>query len=291
MSSEDTIKYLYLLFDKKHYSITNKGIRYFIKNKENEKECLIFDFDDSGKTLYIPKLRNCKTNDNDIIGSGKHLINNFINMAKDFEYSIELEDQSAIDGISLKWLYLLSTGKTWYNSLGLKEELFDENDIIMNKFIKLPIRALLDEEIYENYNYPDGTTKKFTKLNTLLEKNNKLDTPIKKIFTELKEHNKMNELTDYEKLLIDLFLKRCVLKMIDEEINIQYLIEKYNIDISEYSEKEKIIVQDNLSIRDIFKQKTYLITMPFEWDSVSRGGGKSRKYVKKRCNKTIKNRQ
>lgn len=274
MDSEQTIEYLYRYFDKNHYNIEHGHGYYYIEH--NNKHCITIKFIDNQKTIYIALLDKCS--DKPDIGSGKELIKTVIRIAKDKEYAIELTDDSKIGNISLKWLFLLSRGETWYNSLGLKEDYYSENSDILREFIHLPIRALLQEELYDNLR-PESLTY-MAHLRTLLGQYKKLDTPIKTLFVELKEYNKRKELTVYEPYLMNLFLSRRILDNIKDKIKLSYFLEKYDIDISKYPENLQKILQDDVSLYDIIRQKTELVTLPFEKGSASHGGKSKKKYMK-----------
>jgi len=265
MDSENTtIVYLREFFNDPKYKIKYFYNCYYINN--GDEPCIKLKFIDDDKIIYISALEKCSDELN--IGSGKKLVETVIEIAKDKGYAIELIDDSYIgtdnigtDYISLKYLFLLTKGETWYNSIGLKEVNYDENSVTMKRFIDSSISILLDEGEYLPEN--SFSTKKFDKIKLLLEKHHKLDTPIKKIFNDLKSHSKKNKLSDYENSLIYIFLMNDTL-------------------------------EHNKTINEIIKQKTYLVTPKFKKDSTSGGKRKKKsKYIRKgkKGKKSIKKRK
>jgi hypothetical protein len=138
---------------------------YSIQNKNNGHYCLEFcDLVDKN-LFYIRDLSNCqdevqRKNRQVDVYKGCSLIQKLIAIAKENNYSIQLADVSKfmIDNgriynnkkiiVSLKYLYLLTTGETWYNSVGLKEINYARNKEIMDRLIQNPISFLLDKNNY-----------------------------------------------------------------------------------------------------------------------------------------------
>ena len=48
--------------------------------------------------------------------------------------------------ISISWLYLFTTGETWYNSKGFIENNYKENTKLMNEFISFKLITLLQKK-------------------------------------------------------------------------------------------------------------------------------------------------
>jgi len=96
-----------------------------------------------------------------VIGTGSHILSLLINLSKTLGFSLIIEvDTSAlyIQGIkfSLAGLYLLTTGKSWYNSNGFYETQYEENKRITDEFINTNLSNRTD---LHKFLYPDKSNK------------------------------------------------------------------------------------------------------------------------------------
>ena len=157
-----------------HFDVTFENGSYKIKNGRNL--CLEFEFiedeeeDDGGTVLYISKIFKC--------GDGQYtrkVIKLIEEMAKSIpappwsrvEY-IKLEDGSSIHvctvDIDLRYLKILTTGESWYNSFGYKSANHDanvaHNAVIINKPMHELLSELFDPEYIKKFKV------RFPELNT-----------------------------------------------------------------------------------------------------------------------------
>jgi len=144
------------------FNVTFENGYYKIKNGRNL--CLEFEFiedeeDDGGTVLYISKIFKC--------GDGQYtrkVINMIEEMAKSIPVPpwsrvkyIKLEDGSAIHvctvDIDLRYLKILTTGESWYNSFGYKSVNHDanvaHNAVIINKPMHLLLSELVDQQYFD----------------------------------------------------------------------------------------------------------------------------------------------
>ena len=146
-----------------HFDVTFENGSYKIKN--GRVLCLEFEFiededeDDDGTVLYISKIFKC--------GDGKYtrkVINMIEEMAKSIQVLpwsrvkyIKLEDGSSIHvcrvNIDLRYLKILTTGESWYNSFGYKSVNHDanveHNAVIINKPMHLLLSELVDQKYFD----------------------------------------------------------------------------------------------------------------------------------------------
>jgi hypothetical protein len=150
------------------FDVTFENGSYKIKNGRDL--CLQFEFiededDDDGTVLYISKIFKC--------GDGKYtreVIKLIEDMAKSIPVPpwsrvkyIKLEDGSSINvcagqnssgmNIDLRYLKILTTGESWYNSFGYKSLNHDanvaHNAVIINKPMHLLLSELVDQQYFD----------------------------------------------------------------------------------------------------------------------------------------------
>ena len=144
------------------FGVTFENGSYKIKN--GRVLCLEFEFiededEDDGTVLYISKIFKC--------GDGKYtrkVINMIEEMAKSIQVPpwsrvkyIKLEDGSSIHvcrvNIDLRYLKILTTGESWYNSFGYKSVNHDanveHNAVIINKPMHLLLSELVDQKYFD----------------------------------------------------------------------------------------------------------------------------------------------
>jgi hypothetical protein len=149
------------------FDVTFENGSYKIKNGRDL--CLQFEFiedeDDGGIVLYISQIFKC--------GDGKYtreVIKLIEDMAKSIPVPpwsrvkyIKLEDGSSINvcagqnssgmNIDLRYLKILTTGESWYNSFGYKSLNHDanvaHNAVIINKPMHLLLSELVDQQYFD----------------------------------------------------------------------------------------------------------------------------------------------
>jgi hypothetical protein len=170
------------------FDVTFENGSYKIKNGRDL--CLQFEFiededededeDDDGIVLYISKVFKC--------GDGKYtrevikLIEDMVKSIPDPPWSrvkyIKLEDGSSINvcpgqnssgmNIDLRYLKILTTGESWYNSFGYKSLNHDANVAHNAVIINKPMHQLLSELVDQQYFDPEYIEKfkaRFPELN------------------------------------------------------------------------------------------------------------------------------
>ena len=155
------------------FDVTFENGSYKIKNGRDL--CLEFEFiedeDDGGTVLYISKIFKC--------GDGMPLTRKVINLIETMAKSIpappwsrikyiKLEDGSSIHvctvDIDLRYLKILTTGESWYNSFGYKSVNHDanvaHNAVIINKPMDELLPELYDQEYIEEFKslFPELST-------------------------------------------------------------------------------------------------------------------------------------
>ena len=145
------------------------------KIKNGSDLCLEFHFiedeDDDGTVLYISKIFKC--------GDGMPLTREVIKLIETMAKTIpvppwsrvkyiKLEDGSSIHvctvSIDLRYLKILTTGESWYNSFGYKSVNHDanvaHNAVIINKPMDWLLSELYDEEYIEEFKamFPELST-------------------------------------------------------------------------------------------------------------------------------------
>ena len=159
------------------FDVTFENGSYKIKNGRDL--CLEFEFiedeDDGGTVLYISKIFKCSDN----MPLTRKVINLIEEMAKSIPAPpwsrikyIKLEDGSSIHvctvDIDLRYLKILTTGESWYNSFGYKSVNHDanveHNAVIINKPMDELLPELYDQEYIEEFKslFPELNTADLT---------------------------------------------------------------------------------------------------------------------------------
>ena len=137
-----------------------KSFKITTNNDGRDVLCLEFEFieDDDGTVLYISKILKCS----DSKPFAREMIKMIETMAKTFPVEpwsrvkyIKLEDGSSINvcagqnssgmNIDLRYLKILTTGESWYNSFGYKSANHDANVAHNAEIINKPMDKLLSE--------------------------------------------------------------------------------------------------------------------------------------------------
>ena len=155
------------------FDVTFENGSYKIKNGRDL--CLEFEFiedeDDGGTVLHISKIFKCSDN----MPLTRKVINLIEEMAKSIPAPpwsrikyIKLEDGSSIHvctvDIDLRYLKILTTGESWYNSFGYKSVNHDanveHNAVIINKPMDELLPELYDQEYIEEFKslFPELST-------------------------------------------------------------------------------------------------------------------------------------
>jgi hypothetical protein len=154
---QDVESILEKYFTKERFEIFLSSKRIRISNKSLNKTCLLLSIEPVGEKTFIivDNLYKCNIIDDLFIGSGNYNMRQLKLLAdENRKYVIEVEeDVSEITIVagsrncifSLKMMYIMTRGETWYNSLGFYEEDYEENTRILNAFISKPIQELLIE--------------------------------------------------------------------------------------------------------------------------------------------------
>lgn len=124
-----------------------------IEIRNGHDVCLVYKIEGLDQ-IYISKISKCSV--------GKPLTREAIKMVEDFAKSdpdirfIYLDDESFINvcgvPLQLRYLKILTTGQSWYNSIGYKS-LNHDNDVAYNAgIINTPMNQLLSELLYTEVN-------------------------------------------------------------------------------------------------------------------------------------------
>ena len=119
-----------------------------IWNKNTENICAYVKYIASDKAIHIEEISRCS---GDILpeqGSGTDIVKKLIEVGEEFRKQLDPgtqlvmiidSDQSKLKikgkEFALSWLYIFATGETWYNSLGFREENYEDNTKILTDFI------------------------------------------------------------------------------------------------------------------------------------------------------------
>ena len=114
------------------------------------KECLVYSIEDLARKIYISKIRKCsdvKPLTRDVIKVVEKLAESDSNIL-----SIYLDDESYINvctvPLRLYYLKILTTGESWYNSIGYKSSTHDDDVAHNALIINTPMDQLLSELSY-----------------------------------------------------------------------------------------------------------------------------------------------
>ena len=108
---------------------------------QNDQKCASVAIHENDGMGEIMVLAIDKCTASGVAGSGKHILNSLIDLSKKEGFSLVIEaDVSKITlkkiDFSLTALYILTTGQSWYNSMGFYEDDYDENKRNADKFIQ-----------------------------------------------------------------------------------------------------------------------------------------------------------
>ena len=183
---EDPFKYddnVYEIFSSKFTVTKNKEGTYTIKKCRDI--CLKFEFKQTERNetvLFVSSIRKCGGDEGGDEGSGRALVKLIDGLAEsipEVKY-IVLDDGSSITifsdrcwgpfGVSLAHLKILTSGLSWYNSLGYKSLTHDADVLYNAGIINSPMNDLLpkiyDEEGIEKFN--EKAKKLFPELSTCM---------------------------------------------------------------------------------------------------------------------------
>lgn len=109
-------------------------------NKNREIECLEIEPHFYNKTIFIKSILGCASSDTDI-GHGKDIVKRIQDFSIEIDYRLIIEyDVSRITihnrVFPLFIMKILTTGKSWYNSLGFYEKHYIENTECIRNFIQ-----------------------------------------------------------------------------------------------------------------------------------------------------------
>jgi len=161
------------------FGVTFENGSYKIKNGRDL--CLEFEFiedeDDGGTVLHISKIFKCsddsKYNTREVIKLIETMAKSILAPPWSRVKYIKLEDGSSIHvctvDIDLRYLKILTTGESWYNSFGYKSLNHDanvaHNAVIINKPMGWLLSELVDQE-YIDQKYIEKFKVRFPELNT-----------------------------------------------------------------------------------------------------------------------------
>lgn len=158
-----------------------------IWNKHTEKICAYVQYSSYEKAIHIEEITRCAGEILPEQGTGTDIVKKIIEVGEVFSRRLEPgtnlsiiigSDQSklTVKGVTfdLSWLYIFATGESWYNSLGFKEEAYDENTEIVTEFInkKSGKTTIKDQfqKIKSDLKNPDISIKTVEKYKQQLEK-------------------------------------------------------------------------------------------------------------------------
>ena len=213
----------------------------YIRISNLDKRCLLLEIEPRGDKIFIivNLLNKCNSNVTNI-GSGSYNMTQLKLLSDTYpdKYVIEVEDDSSEVSVitdckqcifSLKMMYIMTRGETWYNSLGFHEKDYEENTRILREFIESPIEVLeqfLEEPI-------DSTTSE--SIDYLVNDKKFQDKSIKEVFTLL---------FDFIKQMCNVPKDKC------KNAEIKYLHEKlYYLFLNRFKEDiQKIIDRKSTSL-------------------------------------------
>jgi hypothetical protein len=148
-----------------------------IGNNTNGIPCAIIEYDSYEKQITIQQISRCS--DSEISstvsrgeqGSGMHIMSKIKEVFFDFKAALDKDVKMIIDSdeanilipiskkkkinISMGWLFLFSTGQTWYNKLGFREAEYAVHSEIVNEFIRQPIVPIIPAKFVSDLNKYD----------------------------------------------------------------------------------------------------------------------------------------
>jgi hypothetical protein len=213
----------------------------YVDNKG--KECLTFILDEVKNRIHVDELKNCQDN-NKGIGGGKEILDTLkqfvfnhpdMHLVIDSDNSFIFNYKNTNKDVSLKLLYILTTGESWYNSLGFHEDYYKENAAFLRVFLEKEARLLLefftlvpkDTFYFRDEEYVDDMLSKLAnEIN-----NGTYDTlSIREFFIQLKKKQN-EELTD-----LDIFILTKIINVFDKDLyklglvfDKEFMINRYDI--------------------------------------------------------------
>ena len=126
----------------------------YILNKNTQKDCAAIRFIASEKVIHITQIDRCSDKILPEQGTGTDIVKKIIAVGNEFRTHLEPgtrlrimidSDQSELtikdEYFDLYWLYIFATGESWYNSLGFREDKYDDNTQLINDFIDAPVSS------------------------------------------------------------------------------------------------------------------------------------------------------
>jgi len=117
--------------------------------KMNHINCVELYFDDDTKKIIVKSIYKCSSNTNPTVGSGKYILQKLIELSKQPKYRsyqliIEYDVSRIVPpeivmkkaNLSLSKLRILSTGKSWYNSMGFYEDCYAYTKDCIHNYIE-----------------------------------------------------------------------------------------------------------------------------------------------------------
>lgn len=211
-------------------------IGHHIENKKtyNHNYCLLFNMNINNKILYDVHLSKC------LLLSGTKILNILEKIAKKFRLNeIHLEDASYINiisstnkeyNLSLKNIYILSDGISWYNKFGYISSNFEEEIIHNQKIMEMKLSDYMSLILETNVNY--------------------LEEKISRSYNLIKNQFNINNLNSRLIIMIKKNIKKIIIEkygrninitddIVYEAIKIYYKYDKEIVDIIETNEKFK----------------------------------------------------
>lgn len=147
------------IYEVRHELLEDKYVVINVYNIHNEKMCVEMYYNSETNEIIINDINKCG-NPGETDGSGTNILDKlslifqiFQNrLTQELHLSSKLKMKIDIDAsrinhlnISISWLYLFTSGETWYNSKGFIENNYKENTKLMNEFISLKLITLLQQ--------------------------------------------------------------------------------------------------------------------------------------------------
>ena len=135
------------VFNDKNMKYEYKSDKQLSIIKMNNINCVELYFDDDSRKIIVKSIYKCSS-DNSTVGSGKYILQKLIELSKQPKYEqykliIEYDVSRIVPpeivmkkaNLSLSKLRILSTGKTWYNSMGFYEDCYAYTKDCIHNFI------------------------------------------------------------------------------------------------------------------------------------------------------------
>jgi hypothetical protein len=249
-NSKDPNDPIFTFFPKEKYDIIfSSGSSIKIKNKSNNEMCIEIHLEE--KSINIVNLEHCgyngRTNLEAIIEYSKEL-----NKKSKIIESLYLTDASYLKyhEIDLSILYILSTGKSWYNQFGFISKKYPEEIEHNQKFLTMTLEQFLNECIekiidIKRINYENINKKKLNKLEQQEEERNRLT--IEGLITKIRD-----ELNIKKKEFIRIFGNKNIPELFTE---IRTMLRKIELSENQIEklEKNRKLPQELKSIIELIK--------------------------------------